>query len=138
MKPTAVALLVAVSLSTMAQTAEPTTVTPACNGTLRMGIGNKPGPISMPLIVDFVTIRGFDFPDLRGVPVKITAISDVTIAFGAVTRGYDGTVRDWSISGTIDRLTGETAAYELITNAKKTILWSSCYSLNCRPMQRMF
>ena len=78
----------------------------------------------MPLIVDFAggTIRGFDFPDLRGVPVKMTAISDVTIAFGAVTRGYDGTVRDWSISGTIDRLTGETAAYELITNAKKTIV----------------
>jgi len=68
--------------------------------------------------------------------VEITAWNDVTVVFAGSddTRGSRS-----SISGTIDRVTGDVEAFSSLTDAKtgKTIT-STSYALKCRPTQRMF
>jgi hypothetical protein len=129
-------------LSTMAQAAETGTLTLACKGTTVGGYeGAKPDPLSMGLIFNFTagTVRGFDAPGglLAELPVKITGINEVTVAFGGNDTPLVGQQR--SMSGTIDRVTGEVEATETLMDTKAGKTFSSTsYSLKCRPAQRMF
>ena len=92
----------------------------------------------MGLIVSFTagTVQGFGTPGLLDAPIKLTGINEVTVAFGGAARVLSS---DWSLSGSIDRVTGEVEANQSSTDAKtgKTIM-STSYSLKCRPTQRMF
>jgi hypothetical protein len=134
----AAAMLVVVGLSTTAHAAETGTLTLACKGTTTAGGGAKPDPFSMSMMVNFTagTVQGFGVPGLVDVPVKITAINDVTVAFGGLGRVYG---IDWTISGTIDRVTGDVEATQFGRNASTgEMLTSTAYSLKCRPTQRLF
>jgi hypothetical protein len=138
MKPAAAMILVA-GLSTTAQAVETGTLTLACKGTIVAGYeGAKPDPISMGLIVSFTagTVQGFGDPGLLDVPIKITGINEVTVSFRGSARVLDS---DWSMSGSIDRVTGDVDASQISTDPKTgKMITSSGYSLKCRPTQRMF
>jgi hypothetical protein len=132
-----------VALST-AQAAEPQTLTLACQGTTTSGLEDaKPEPVSMGIIVNFTnrTVQGFDhvglFGELIDYPVKITAWNDVTVVFkGSADFAKSSTD---SITGTIDRVTGDVWANSIMTDAKTgKIITSTSYALKCRPTQRMF
>jgi hypothetical protein len=132
-------MLLVAGLSTTAQAVETGTLTLACKGTTVAPYnGGQPEPTSMSLIFNFTagTVQGFGSPDLLDPPVKITGINDVTVAFGGSQRNGNS---DWSLLGTIDRVTGEVEANNLLTDTKtgKTF-GSTAYSLKCRPTQRMF
>jgi hypothetical protein len=94
----------------------------------------------MGLIVSFNagTVQGFGTPtpSLLDYPIKITAINEVTIAFGGSTQLGGSELK---LLGTIDRMTGEVEANQTFTdsNTGKSI-GSTAYSLKCRPTQRMF
>jgi hypothetical protein len=141
MKPVAaIAMILVAALSTTAQAGETGTLTLACKGTTVAPYnGGQPEPVSMGLIVNFTagTVQGFGTPDLLDPPVKITGINDVTVAFGGSAR--IGGSSDWSLSGSVDRVTGEVEANNLLTdtNTGKSF-GSTAYSLKCRPTQRMF
>jgi hypothetical protein len=129
-----------VGLST-AQAAD-TTLTLACQGTATVTtMDAKPEPISMGIIVNFTnrTVHGFGYPGFGGLmdfPVKITGMDEVTVVFG----GSDSkSAIEKSISGSIDRVTGDVEATSSAHDAKtgKT-LTSTSYALKCRPAQRMF
>jgi hypothetical protein len=112
----------------------------ACQGTTTFGTEDaKSEPISMGIIVNFTnrTVQGFGHPGLMDYPVKITAWNDVTVAFGGSAE-FAKSSRN-SISGSIDRVTGDVEATELATDLKrgKTIA-STNYALKCRPTRRMF
>ena len=127
-----------VGLST-AQAAEPTTLTLACQGTTTAGTEDaKPEPISMGIIVNFTkrTVQGFGHPGFIDYPVQITAWNDVTVAFGG-SQAFGN--QKLSISGSIDRVTGDVEATDLSTDTKTHNTVSSLhYALKCRPAQRMF
>jgi hypothetical protein len=128
-------MLLVAALSTTARAAETGTLTLACKGTTVEGYeGAEPNPTSMRLIVNFTaaTVQGFDTPDLLGVPVKITGIDDVSIAFGGTGRPFGD---KWSISGNIDRVTGEVKAAQTETDMTGKTFSSTAYSLKCRPTQ---
>jgi hypothetical protein len=131
-----IALLVGLS---GAQAAE-TRLTLACQGTATLAAENaKPESVSMGIVVDFTnqTIQGFGTPGHPSdFPLKITGMNEVTISFGGSSRVL---AADWSINGTIDRVTGDVEASSIQTNVKTTIVisWLS-YALKCRPTQRMF
>lgn len=133
------AMILVAGLSTTAQAAETGTLTLACMGTTVAGYeGAKPDPISMGLVVNFTagTVQGFGTPGLVDVPVKITGINDVTVAFGGSDRVVGS---DWNILGSIDRVTGDVDANQIVTDTKTGKMISSTgYSLKCRPTQRMF
>jgi hypothetical protein len=123
-------LLVLASLS-IAQAAEPTgTLTLACQGTAKLG--QKTDPISKGIIVNFAdrTVHGFGYPgasDRFDYPVKITGMNEVIIAFHGLN--HDASE---SISGSIDRVTGDVEARN---DTPSAIL---VYTLKCKPTQRMF
>jgi hypothetical protein len=133
MKPAA-AMILGAGLSTMAQAAETGTLTLACKGTTVAGYeGANPDPISMGLIVSFTagTVQGFGTPGFVDFPAKIAGINDVTVAFGGSGQLYGS---DWSISGRIDRVTGDVEATLFMTLAKTGKMISSTrYLLKCRP-----
>jgi hypothetical protein len=109
------------------------TLTLACQGTTTSGLEDaKPEPVSMGIIVNFTnrTVQGFGYPGLMDYPVKITAWNDVTVAFG-------GSAGVNSITGNIDRVTGDVEAITRATNAGSIVTLMN-YSLKCRPTQRMF
>jgi hypothetical protein len=137
-------MILVAGLSTAAQAVETGTLTLACKGTTVAGYnGGQPEPYSMSLILNFTDgkVQGFGTPGLLDPPVKITGINDVTVAFGGSTQASARVLglSDWSLNGTIDRVTGEVEASQTLTDAKtgKTF-GSTAYSLKCRPMQRMF
>src|SRR5690242_2558318 len=104
---TLTAMLLVAGLSMMAQAAETWTLTLACKGTTVAGYERaNPQPISMGVIVNFGSgaVQGFGTPGLLDVPVKITGVNEVTIAFGGSGRPLGS---EWTISGSIDRVTGE-------------------------------
>jgi hypothetical protein len=115
-----------------------TTLTLACQGTTTLGSEGKPQPISMGIIVNFTkrTVQGFGHPGWIDYPVQITAWNDVTVAFsGSQAIGN----QEMSISGSIDRVTGEVEASDLSTDTKTHETVASLhYALKCRPTQRMF
>jgi hypothetical protein len=111
-----------------------TTLTLACQGTTTDTAkeDSKPEPFSMGIIVNFTTriVTGFTFPGAT-LPVTITKFDDVHILFG-------GSSKSWTISGSIDRVTGDTAATSQMSTATGEITSSIEYALKCRPAQRMF
>ena len=116
MKPAAAMILVA-GLSTTAQAVETGALTLACKGTTVAGYEDaKPDPFSMSLIVSFTagTVQGFGTPGFSDPPIKITGINEVTVAFGGSTQAPARVLgnSDWSLNGTIDRVTGEVEANE--------------------------
>jgi hypothetical protein len=69
------------------------------------------------LIVNFTagTVLGFGFPGFMDHPVRIAGINEVTVVFG----GFDPRLgSNWSLNGTIDRVTGDVEAGESATDAK--------------------
>jgi hypothetical protein len=116
-----------------------TVLTLACQGTTTSGLEDaKPEPISMGIIVNFTkrTVQGFGHPGLIDYPVQITAWNDVTVAFGGFQAFGN---QQLSISGSIDRVTGDVEASDLSTDTKTHKTLSSLhYALKCRPTQRMF
>jgi hypothetical protein len=76
------------------------------------------------VIVNFTTrtVLGFTYPDAT-LPVTISEFDYVHMLFG----GFSG---NWITQGSIDRVTGDTAA----TTTRST----TEYALKCRPAQRMF
>jgi hypothetical protein len=125
-------------LATTAQAVETGALTLACNGTWVGGAeGAKPEPASLSLIFNFTagTVQGFGVPDLD-YPIKITGINEATVAFFGSVQTSELSL---SLSGTIDRVTGEVVANEVGRETKtgKTFV-STGYSLKCRPTQRMF
>ena len=129
--------------------AQPMTLTLACKGTTTFtatGLGDaKLEPISMGIIVNFTarTVQGFGSPGLMDYPVKITAANDVTIAFGGQHQDAWGPTQEVlsvsSISGSIDRVTGDVEATSMVSDPKsgKSIA-QTAYALQCRPAQRTF
>jgi hypothetical protein len=117
-------------------------LTLACQGTVTGGAQtDKPEPVSMGIIVNFTarTVQGFGHPGFAGLmdfPVKITGWNEVTVAFG----GSDSKSRiENSISGSIDRVTGDVEATSMATDVKTGhVVSSTAYVLKCRPAQRMF
>jgi len=83
------------------------------------------------VVCDFTagTVHGFTYPgaDLR---LTITKFDDVHILFG-------GSKRDWSINGSIDRVTGDVAATSMM-RMTTGIISSTSITLKCLPAQRMF
>jgi hypothetical protein len=113
-----------------------TTLTLACQGTKtwRWELENHPPlerteRISMGIIVNLTarTVTGLDRSTLT-----IQSENEVTIGFGRVWSTNAGSV---TVSGTIDRLTGDMAATATAITTS-TSIWN--YSLKCRPAQRTF
>jgi hypothetical protein len=128
------------TLAAPSMTAQPadTTLTLACQGSVTVGAEAKPEPISMGIVVNFTkrTVQGFGSPGFRDYPVEITAWNDVTVMFaGSEETRYSKA----SMTGSIDRVTGDVEAFSTMSDAKtgKTIV-STSYALKCRPAQRMF
>jgi bifunctional non-homologous end joining protein LigD len=132
--------LLASLLST--QASGDSTLTLACQGTTTWAVADaKPEPFRMSIMVDFTkgTVQGFGTPGSNlgdDFPLKITGMNDVTIAFGGQSRVLHV---EWSINGTIDRVTGDVEATSTQTDAKTLQNVSSLiYTLKCRPTQRLF
>jgi hypothetical protein len=91
-------------------------------------------PISVGLIVNLTarTITGFRYPEyLADLPVAITAVNTMALTF-AGSKKEDGN-KDTSLTGTVDRITGDLQAdYYLHASLTRT------YSLKCKPTQQMF
>jgi hypothetical protein len=133
MKPIAAIILVS-CLSTTAQAVETGMLTLACKGTAVTGHEDaKPDPVSTGLRVNFTagTVQGFTVTGSLDVPIKITGIDKATVAFA----GSSGP--DWSLLGSIDRLTGEVEALYMTKDGTGPLL-SVNYALKCRPTQRKF
>jgi hypothetical protein len=140
MKAPTLLMLVGLSIST-AQAAEPTgTLTLACQGMTKEiapPLGAKPEPISMGIMLDFAarTLEGFG-SDVT-FRIGIGNITETALDFSGsnvsdLTRSYT-----YQISGTMDRVTGTVEAV-FTGSMKDGPRWSTGYSLQCKPTQRMF
>jgi hypothetical protein len=123
-------------LSMTAQAVEPATLTLACKGTVTTGNG-KPEPISMGVIVNFTNgaVQGFGFP------AKIIDVNEVTITFNDVEPAAEGFTRsaEQGTYGTIDRVTGDVYVTNTMKETKTgKAVYSTDFTLKCRPAQRMF
>jgi hypothetical protein len=116
-----------------------TTLTLACEGTTTDKMKDaKPAPISMGIIVNFTknTVQGFGIPGVSDHPVKIRGMNDARIVFDGA---HDDGTSVASITGSIDRVTGDVEATDMLSNTKTGIVKSSTsYALKCTPTQRMF
>ena len=130
--------LTAMVATSSAQAAD-TTLTLACQGTTTDKMKDaKPAPISMGIIVDFTknTVQGFGIPGVSDYPVKIRGINDARIVFDG---SHDNGTSVASITGSIDRVTGDVEATDLQSNTKTgNVTSSTSYALKCKPAQRMF
>ena len=133
--------LTAMVATSSAQAAD-TTLTLACQGTttdkMKDAKDAKPAPISMGIIVDFTknTVQGFGIPGVSDYPVKIRGINDARIVFDG---SHDNGTSVASITGSIDRVTGDVEATDLQSNTKTgNVTSSTSYALKCKPAQRMF
>jgi len=129
------------ALSMTAQAADET-LTLACQGTttdkMKDAKDAKPAPISMGIIVNFTknTVQGFGIPGVSDYPVKIRGMNDARIVFDA---SHDNGTSTASITGSIDRVTGDVEATDMLQNPKTGgVMSSKSYALKCRPAQRMF
>jgi hypothetical protein len=135
----AAAVMVLAGLSTAAA-AEPAMLTLACKGRMANPTtpDDKPVPIEMGLIINFTTrtVQGFNIPGVADFPVKITAMNDVTIGFFGADPEPLPPIIKWTISGSIDRVTGDVGATSTASTDK--VATATTYELKCRPAQRMF
>jgi hypothetical protein len=121
-------LLLAWSVVATAQ-AQLATLTLTCKGTTTDGSDpNAKQPISMGIIVNFTdrTVQG-----IGDYPVMITAANDVIVVFG----GHQQVLTSLSsISGNIDRVTGDVEAISMVSDPKTAkIIGRTTYALECRP-----
>jgi hypothetical protein len=130
-----------VALSMTAQAAD-TSLTLVCKGTEAVIIKEGPEPVGVPIsmgiIVNFTnrTVQGFG--GLVDFPVKITDMNEVTVSFyGEKPKGPNAVI-DWSIHGTIDRVTGDVEYTDAVMSLQTSTVTTTQYSLKCRPAQRMF
>jgi hypothetical protein len=129
------------ALSMTAQAADET-LTLACQGTttdkMKDAKDAKPAPISMGIIVNFTknTVQGFGIPGVSDYPVTIRGMNDARIVFDA---SHDKGTSVASIAGSIDRVTGDVEATDMLQNPKTgSVMSSKSYALKCKPVQRMF
>jgi hypothetical protein len=118
------------SPSMVAQAAEPTTLTLACQGTMTTAMERaKRERISMGIVVDFTarTVQGFGYPD----SIRITRESEFTVDFA-------DSKDDMSIIGIIDRVTRHVNATSFLMDPKIGKNKEISYALKCRPTQGMF
>jgi hypothetical protein len=119
----------------IAQSAEPVSLTLACQGTATMkswvGSDYDPKPISMGLIVNFMnrTVKGTArwVPYLFDDEIPITQSNEDTVTF----HGF-GRFLGMTISGSMDRVTGDVVMQATDKDGEIT------YALKCKPTQRMF
>ena len=118
------------------------TLTLACQGTatdITQPVDGKPEPVSMGIIINFTAgtvtsglkgaLLGWDFP------VKITSFDEAAVLFEG---SYDTELTARTISGSIDRVTGDTKAVSMKMNKNTFISLDVAYLLKCKPTQRMF
>src|SRR5262249_34713657 len=100
-----------------AQAVEPETLTLACQGTATFGSEEKPEPISMGIIVNFMkrTVHGFVDPFLGEQLVNITGITETSVSFGG---GQEGPYSTTSVVGSLDRVTGDVRATYMSSDKK--------------------
>jgi hypothetical protein len=105
-------------------------LTLSCNGTMKAEDQEKPHPITkMGLIVNFDAgvVTGF-----TGITARLEEFSDNSISFKGTTINPSGT--EWSVQGTIDRITGSLGATVTWFNPKtNNLLMKMNYDLICRP-----
>ena len=119
-----------------------TTLTLACQGTatdITQPVDGKPEPVSMGIIINFTAgtvtsgskgaLLGWDFP------VKITSFDEAAVLFEG---SYDTELTVRTISGNIDRVTGDMKAVSTKMNKNTFISLDVAYFLKCKPTQRMF
>src|SRR5262249_17731542 len=127
-------LLVVVST---ADAQQPATLTFACKGTTTSA--GEQSLFRMSIILNFAnrTVQGFGSPDLIEIPVRITGVNDVLVTFGGSQKLFENS--ESSIGGSIDRVTGDLEATQILSDPKtgRTVSTTS-YELHCRPAQRMF
>jgi len=120
--------------------AEPERLTLACNGTMANPTtpDDKPVAVSMGIVVNLATrsVHGFNVTGLADFPVKIVAMNDATITFFGSDPNPPPPIIKWTISGSIDRVTGDVGAVSAGNTDK--IATSTTYELKCRPAERIF
>jgi hypothetical protein len=92
----------------------------------------------MGIIVNFTknTVQGFGIPGVSDYPVKIRGMNDARIVFDG---SHDDGTSAASITGSIDRVTGDVEATDILSNTKTgNVKSSTSYALKCKPTQRMF
>ena len=113
-----------------------TTLTLACKGTLisKWGSGPKSSEVvNISIIVDLQkgTVIGLE-PE---VPLTIMSVTETMIDFYGSEGSRDNKRLAWSMSGTLDRITGSLVASSSRYEDPKNTL---SYELKCTPAQRMF
>jgi hypothetical protein len=110
-------------------------LTLSCDGTakniLATNDDDKPEKITkLGILVNLAdqTVMGF------GHPARITKVDAVSVELKA--HGKD--VSDWSIDGTVDRITGSITATELASSAKGALIIGTSWDLTCTPTKRVF
>jgi hypothetical protein len=133
-------IVAAAILASPTAEAQPAKLTLACKGTtMTQYIDEKPQPISMGIILNFTagTVQGFSLPGMFDVPVRITAANDVTVTFEGSAVHLQ--ISQTTISGSLDRVTGDVYATSMMTNTQtQKIVSTTNYELQCQPVQRMF
>ena len=136
-----IALIAMVTCLSMTAQAADTALTLACQGTTTdkmKGKDAKPSPISMGIIANFTknTVQGFGIPGVSDYPIKIRGMNDARIVFDG---SHDNGTSVASITGSIDRVTGDVEATDMLSNPKTgSVMSSKSYALKCMPAQRMF
>jgi hypothetical protein len=128
-------ILLALAALSIAQAAEPATLTLACQGTVTIKTSSEseydPDPISIGFIVNFAnrTVKGTGRwgPFLFDDEIPITDSNEDTVVF----RGFSKFL-GMTISGSMDRVTGDVR----MTATEKKGAFD--YVLKCKPTQRMF
>jgi hypothetical protein len=127
-------LLAFLGLAT-AQAAEPTgTLTLACQGTTAdFSRPDDKELLSTSIIMNFATqtIVGLDAPSNSS--IKILDMDEVTVNFGG-----GSSYPEWSIAGSINRVTGDVEATSTLSIAKTHKMIQTSILLKCKPTQRMF
>jgi len=137
-------IVIAAALQVTPTSAAETTLSLSCEGVVtvtdkvtvtdntKMEADAKPEPITANVIVDFTdrTVQGlFYLRSSLDYQVKITAMNKATVTFGGISDRK-------TISGKIDRVTGDMSATSVSTEPQGLILLKT-YALKCRPVQRM-
>ncbi len=114
------------------QAAEAAILTLSCSGTTTslIGVDNKPEPVAnMGLEVNLTerTVTGFV------VPARIGKIDTTSVEF----TGKNG---NWSVSGSMDRITGSVWAITLALHPTKPekVITNDSWDLLCKPVRRLF
>jgi len=110
-------------------------LTLSCDGTakniLTTAEDDKPEKITkLGILVNLAgqTVLGF------GHPARITKVDAVSVEFSA----HGTEISNWSINGTVDRITGSITATELSSSAKGALIFGESWDLTCKPTKRVF